>query len=120
VTVLLAQLRTRRQRDMHLPFGNVNQFRAQHGHEGMCAEMYRDSTLQIIHELLQITPATWFKPSREAASVSCTAAVRKERHFRTMVRPSRLKADEVSPAVSVGCADAYAALTAVGQVARSA
>jgi hypothetical protein len=43
VAVLLAQLRTRRQRDMHLTFGDVNQFCAQAGHEALGAEAGGDS-----------------------------------------------------------------------------
>jgi hypothetical protein len=73
VTLLLAQLRTRRQCDMHLTFAHVNEFCAQQGHEALGAEMGRDSTLQIIHELLRITPSTRFKLSREAASASFNA-----------------------------------------------
>jgi hypothetical protein len=43
VAVLLAQLRPRRQRDMDLTFGDMNQFRAQHGHEAVGAEAGGDS-----------------------------------------------------------------------------
>jgi hypothetical protein len=51
----------------------VNEFCAQQGHEALGAEMGRDSTLQIIHELLQIAPVAWFKLSHEAASAPVSA-----------------------------------------------